>query len=96
MGIQEDRYCIEVCKARCCFRPDNGKPCPNLGGDFRCKIYHKWENNTCNYVNEGYDTMPIEEAVKKRLLPEDVLKGCVYAHPELLEVFDGNASNRAS
>ena len=86
----KDRYCIEVCKAKCCYTPSK-KPCPNLTSDFKCGIYNKWENNTCGFTNNGkWRTAPIEYVVKNNLLPKEVLVQCCYAHPELLENLNGN------
>ena len=79
-----DRYCIEVCNGKCCYYGD-GLKCPNLGSDFKCAIYSKWKNNTCNYSpGRGHGTTSIEDALKRNLLSAVIVAQCCYAHPELL------------
>lgn len=88
----KDRYCIEICKAKCCYTFVGGK-CPNLAKDNRCSIYSLWKNNTCNYTGHGLKTSAIEYAIEHRLLRPEIEVGCCYAHPELLEVFNVSKHN---
>lgn len=86
-----DRYCIEICKAKCCYTHE-GKPCKNLS-DNRCAIHHLWRDNWCHYREGNVITAPIEYIIAKKLLPDNVLNQCCYAHPELLEVLNGSKHN---
>lgn len=83
----KDRYCIEVCKAKCCFT-SAGKRCPNLTAENKCGIYKLWKDNWCNYKTEEIWTVPIMYAIKNKLLPQDIAAQCCYAHPELLKKLD--------
>ena len=85
---KKDRYCIEICRGKCCYLPGK-RPCPNLGKDFKCKIHDKWKDNWCHFEIEGIKAMPIKELLKNRLLPDGVIDNCCYAHPELLERLNG-------
>jgi|SRR6185503_13856675 len=84
----KDRYCIEICKAKCCYTIVGGR-CPNLAKDNKCSIYHLWEDNTCHYSGYGLKTSSIEYAIEHKLLRPEIMEGCCYAHPELLEKLNG-------
>jgi hypothetical protein len=60
-----------------------------LAKDFRCSIYSQWKNNTCGYKEYGIKTSSIEFAIEHNLLRPEVLVGCCYAHPELLDKLNG-------
>lgn len=39
MANKHDRYCIEICKAKCCYDFPSKVKCPNLTPSCQCKIY---------------------------------------------------------
>lgn len=84
----KDKYCIEICKGKCCFT-EAGNKCPNLKADNTCQIHKLWRDNWCNYQTEEIKTMPIMQAIERRLIKQDVIDQCCYAHPELLEKLNG-------
>jgi hypothetical protein len=88
----KDRYCIEICKAKCCYTLA-GKKCPNLSNDFRCSIHHLWKDNWCHYQTDDIHTLPITYALQRGLIRKEIADQCCYAHPELLKVLDGTECN---
>lgn len=85
-----DRYCIEICKGKCCFTPA-GKKCPNLGDDFRCKIHHLWKDDWCHYRDEEIFTAPIMYALSRGMIRKEIADQCCYQHPELIEALNGRS-----
>ena len=83
----KDLYCIEKCKAKCCYTRA-GTRCPNLTSENKCGIYKLWKDNWCHYRTEEIWTVPIMYAIKNKLLPQEVIDQCCYAHPELLKKLD--------
>lgn len=79
----EDRYCIEICKGRCCFTPAGNK-CPKLKEDNTCAIHSLWKDNWCNYQADDITTLPIMELIRRNLLSSYAKEVCVYVHPELI------------
>ena len=91
-------YCSTICKAACCkIKPPFVDPpqCPMLNGDNLCSIYDIRLGYTfeSDYEIKAYGEtvrkthtchcLPIQKALPH--LPEDIVEGCCYAHPELLE-----------
>ena len=81
--MTHDEYCYKICKAKCCTV--GTWKCPNLGKDFKCKIYDQWTDNWCHYKPKakGIAIMPIQRAL--RFIDPKIKAQCCYAHPELLE-----------
>lgn len=76
--MTKDEYCYTICKGKCC------KHCPNLGADFKCKIFSSWKDGWCHFKNNDMIAAPIEEILSRNLLDAGVREQCVYAHPEIL------------
>jgi hypothetical protein len=87
----EDAYCINICKAKCCFW--KGAACMNLTSDFKCSIHNKWINNVCNQsldiAGDEVQTYPIEKIIASGFMDKKIMDQCCYAHPELLEKLNG-------
>lgn len=86
-----DRYCIEICKAKCCYTKA-GLRCQNLANDFKCQIHNIWRDNWCNYQTDEIKTAPIMKIIAAGKLSAEKIKQCCYANPKLLEVFNENQS----
>lgn len=102
-----DRYCQEICKARCCYfrSPEEGiVMCPHLTPEKKCNCYKEryaagqpdlvvvgyWKSRAYRDLKGNKATRPfwcgrIRQLLATGVLPDDVVAGCVYAHPELLE-----------
>lgn len=90
-----DAYCIDVCKAKCCTHPVHKVECPRLGPDKRCTIYELRYRpgapaiETVGFYEHGGKTFAfkcgrIGQLIADGHVPDDVVAGCCYAHPELL------------
>lgn len=99
--MDKGAYCVKVCKGKCCTLYPDGIRCPRQEPSGACGIYEDRYLTEGSpdivivgfYKNrEGRDKPfycgRIEQIIAKGLLPEEILRQCCYAHPELLEAFE--------
>lgn len=101
--MTKDEYCINVCGAKCCTNPADGKRCPRLGKDSRCTIYKERYRPgapeveaVALYVIGGkikqFYCGQIETLLAQKQIAPEIAIQCVYAHPELLEKYNARIS----
>lgn len=94
--ISKDRYCIEICKAKCCTHKATGHKCCHLAEDNKCKIYKErfganskeseivdvWQHN-----NKLYQLIcgRIEKIIASNSLDPEIRAQCCYANPSVLD-----------
>lgn len=92
--MKHGEYCITVCGGKCCRMYSEGKEvyrCPNQLESGACGIYDEWKDkDTCGFVDPKIENIPmtIEQAIAGKYLDPEVIKGCCYAHEELLQIGD--------
>lgn len=89
--MTHDEYCMNVCGGKCCKlwyheEKEERERCPNLDRENKCMIHTKWVNGYCGQTKDriGFNTMPIRELLRNKLLPQWIVDQCCYEHPELL------------
>lgn len=94
--MDRDTYCIKVCGGKCCTFYPEGIRCPRQAADGSCGIYEgRYAPGAPDLVVIGFHKNKplwcgrIEQIIAKGQLPKEIEKYCCYAHPELLEMFDG-------
>lgn len=107
--MTRDEYCIKVCGGKCCYL--DGVRCPMLKNG-ACSIYKERYGPGApefqlvatvlvQHIGKPAKKQPffcwqIEKLLERNLIPEDVRKGCVYAHPELLEKYSNGSQTDSS